>query len=159
MSSKKVEVEREDEIVGEACFTLRTSLDRIWLPLNYPNQIWKIVDVIARNLDEKYHKNVFVCVRSSRVDAAISNVYNVHIDTCTAACLSAFEAVGCGYKKEEVDTACHTHCHKLVRQVAYNSLYETYIKVAEELERLGYKYTAKFDEEDAPQRMRIIVWF
>jgi hypothetical protein len=154
--SSKVEREDRQEIVGEACFTLKTSLDAIWLPLNIPNYVWKIVDIIVYSLDAKYYKHVFVCVRKSHLEVTISNEYINHIDTCMSACLDAFEAVGC--KKEGIVTACHAQCRKLVRQDAYNSLYETYTKVTNELEHIGYRYAAEFDDEDTPQRLKITVW-
>ncbi len=158
--STKVEVGKDNkqEIVGEFCFTLKASLDVAQLPVNILDDAWKIVSIIAYSLDTKYHKRVFVCVRGSEVEIAISNEYVNHIDTCMSACLDAFEAAKC--KKEGAAAVCYAHCRKLVRRDAYNSLYATYIEATKELEKMGYKYAAKFDEEeDAPQSLKVTVWF
>jgi hypothetical protein len=145
------------EATGEVCFTLKASLDTMRLPVNIPDDAWKIVDIIAYSLDQKYHKRVHICLRGSEVEATISNEYISHIDVCMDACLDAFATAGC--KKEGVATTCYAHCRKLIRQDAYNSLHTTYLKLMEELEKLGYKYTAKFGDEDVPQSLNVSVWF
>jgi hypothetical protein len=114
------------------------------------------VSIIAYSLDEKYHKRVYICIRGSEVEAIINNEYISHIDVCTDACLNAF---GAECKKEGAATVCYAHCRKLIKQDAYNSLHTTYLKLTEELEKLGYKYVAKFDEEDVPQGLSVSVWF
>ena len=147
----------KQEATGEVCFTLKASLDTMLLPINIPDDAWKIVSIIAYSLDQKYYKRVFVCIHGSEVEAAISNEYISHIDVCMGACLDAFGAAGC--KREGVATTCYAHCRKLIKQDAYNSLHTTYLKLTEKLEKLGYKYVTKFDEEDVPQSLNVSVWF
>jgi hypothetical protein len=139
-------------------YYVKGALDTKWLPLNLPSEVWKIVSVIAYNLDERYHKHVFICVRRSEVEATISNEYISHIDTCRSACMDAFEAL-LGRNQEGYVSACHDSCRKIVRKDAYDSLYATYMKLTDELEKMGYKYTAKFDKEDVPQTLKVTVWF
>ncbi len=152
----KIEVEKT-EASGEVCFTFKGMLDVMKLPVNIPDDAWKVISIIAYGLDTKYYKRVFVCVRGSHLEATISNEYVGHIDVCMSACLDAFEASGC--KKEGVATACYAHCRKLIRQDAYNSLHTTYLELADELEKLGYRHTVEFDEGDAPQSLKLTVWF
>ncbi len=152
----KIEVEKT-EASGEVCFTLKASLDAAQLPMNIPDAAWKIISIIAYNLDTKYYKRVLICVRGSHLEAAISNEYVNHIDVCMSACLDAFGAAGC--KKEGAAAVCYTHCRKLIRQDAYSSLHISYLELADELEKLGYRHTAEFEEGDAPQSLRLTVWF
>jgi len=157
--SSKVEIGRESkqEVVGEVCFTLKGASDMKWLPVNIPDDAWKIVGTIAYNLDERYRKRVFICIRGMEVEATIDSEYAHHIDACMSACLGAFEVAGC--KKEGAADVCYAHCRKTVRQGAYDSLYETYRRLTDELEKLGYRYAAKFDEGETLQSLRITVWF
>jgi len=147
----------ETQGTGEVCFALKASLDAMRLPVNIPDDVWKIVSIVAYSLDQKYHKRVYICTRGSEVEAIINNEYISHIDVCMDACLNAFGAAEC--KKEGAATACYAHCRKLIKQDAYSSLHATYLKLTEELEKLGYKYAAKFDEEDVPQSLSVSVWF
>jgi len=155
----KTEIEREvrQEGGGVACFTLKSALDVKWLPLNLPDDVWRVVSAIAYSLDTKYHKRVFICVRGLELEASIDNECAHHIDVCMSACMGAFETLG--RDQEGYVSACHDSCRRIVKKDAYDSLHETYLKLTEELKKMGYKYMAKFDEwETPPQGLRVTVW-
>ncbi len=154
MDPKIEKGDKQAETSDEVCFTLRGALER--LPVNIPDDVWKVISVATYSLDARYYKHVSICIRNSEVDITISNVYVNHIDVCMSACLDAFGAAGC--KKEGAATACYTRCRKLIRQDAYNSLYATYLELTNELKKLGYRFIAEFEEGDTPQQLKLTVW-
>jgi hypothetical protein len=140
------------EQTGVACF----SLNAVWLPLRLGDDVKAIINTVVQNLDTRYGKRAFACIRESEVEVHISNDYIEHIDTCRSACMAAFEALG--YNKAGYVSACHENCRRTVRMAAFESLDNTCAKIEEELKRMGLKYRAEYDREKFPQYLKITVW-
>ncbi len=147
-----VEKVQQEEQVGEVCFTLNT----IWPPLRFNDDIKAIINTVAQSLDTKYGKRVFVCVRKSVVEVYISNDYIEHIDTCRTACMDAFEVLK--RNQEGYVSACHEYCRKHVMMTAFESLDATCAKIEEELKLMGLKYKTEYERGKYPQHLKITVW-
>ena len=146
-----VELQQQEQF-GELCFTLNV----VWPPLNFSDDVKAVINIVAQSLDTRYGKRVWVCLHGRKVEVDISNDYIEHIDTCRSACMAAFEALkrnGEGYV-----SACHENCRKLVRMTAFESLDDTLAELEKELRRLGLKYTAEYDREEFPQHLKVTVW-
>ena len=141
---------------GELCFTLNV----VWPPLNLDDTAKAVVNTVAQSLDMRYGKHVWVCLRGRKLEVDISNDYIEHIDTCRSACTAAFEVLRC--KPEDYVSTCHENCRKAVRTAAFKSLDKTLTKIKEELDSMGLKYAAEFDDylgsDEFPQRLRLVVW-